>query len=265
MSDKLALALPIPQGNVVPRVERRSRFFTGMSILLFAFVLSGFARSFFFRASFDVPPIPWYVYVHGLLLTAWFLLLLVQTTLVARGRTDLHRRLGIGGAVLAVAVIVASLATSLLFPARAKLNDLSVVATSHGHFDPEITTNVVVGNLGGLVICAGLIAAALYLRRHSAAHKRLMLLASLALVGPAVARTVTLAADTIPWAAALQAPIQISILLALPLLIVLYDIVALRRLHPATLWGVSCFFAVMFAAFAFAGSAAGHALVVALE
>ncbi len=265
MSEKLALALPIPQGNVVPRAERRSRFFTGMSILLFAFVLSGFARSFFLRAYFDVPPIPWYVYVHGLLLTAWFLLLLVQTTLVARGRTDLHRRLGIGGAVLAAAVIVAGLATSLLFPARAKLNDLSIVATSHGHFDLALTTNVVVLNLGGLALCAGLIAAALYLRRRSAAHKRLMLFASLALVGPAVARAVTLAADTIPWAAALQAPIQISILLGLPLALVLYDVLTLRRLHPATLWGVLSFFAVTFASVAVSGSAAGRALVIALE
>jgi hypothetical protein len=43
-------------------------------------------------------------YVHGVVFAAWFLLLLVQPSLVTAGRVDLHRRLGLLGAALAVAV-----------------------------------------------------------------------------------------------------------------------------------------------------------------
>src|SRR5207247_370679 len=54
---------------------------------------------------FNVPPIPPYLYVHGLVLTTWFVLVLAQTCLVAAHRTVLHRRLGIVAVVDAVLII----------------------------------------------------------------------------------------------------------------------------------------------------------------
>ena len=68
-------------------------------------VFIGFAPTYFPRSLSDHPGLPWLVHLHGALYSVWILLLLVQTTLVAAKRTDLHRVLGVGGGVLAVATI----------------------------------------------------------------------------------------------------------------------------------------------------------------
>ena len=67
-----------------------SFFFVSASALLLT-LLIGFAPTLYLRAFFDAPPIPGYLYVHGGVLTAWFVWLLVQTTMVRLGRIAVHR------------------------------------------------------------------------------------------------------------------------------------------------------------------------------
>ena len=77
----------------------RDRFFVGMSALFLLVVLAGFAPSFYVRPYLLHPErlvrypsgLPAHLYVHGLLLTAWFVLAFVQTWLVATRRTSVHR------------------------------------------------------------------------------------------------------------------------------------------------------------------------------
>ena len=52
------------------------------------------------------PPFPLVMHIHALLMGSFLLLLLTQTILVARGRCDLHRQLGIVGMVLAPALVI---------------------------------------------------------------------------------------------------------------------------------------------------------------
>src|ERR1041385_4599640 len=80
-------------------------FFPGMAIFAIAIVFAGFARTYFLRSYFQPQPLPLYLKVHGLLFTAWIGLFLVQTSLVAAGRTDIHRRLGWAGAALAAVMV----------------------------------------------------------------------------------------------------------------------------------------------------------------
>ncbi len=110
----------------IARVEHRSRYFQTMSLVLFAFVLLGFARTLFLRPLFHVPPMAgWYLYLHGAVLTSWFAAFVAQTSLVAARRTDLHRRLEIVGAILAIAVFAIALVTVLGLPAHFKAGRLS--------------------------------------------------------------------------------------------------------------------------------------------
>src|SRR3954471_3419951 len=88
------------------RTKRRSRrFYVGMAIAFAITVFAGFARTYFLRAHYGSPALPTLVHVHGAIFTTWVLFFLVQTTLVASGRTYLHRRMGIAGAVLAALVL----------------------------------------------------------------------------------------------------------------------------------------------------------------
>jgi hypothetical protein len=81
-------------------------FFSIMSLLMLVSVFIGFARSYFLAGVFRAPlPSP-IVHIHGAAFTAWILLLVTQTSLVAAGRTDIHRRLGIAGFLLGCLMVV---------------------------------------------------------------------------------------------------------------------------------------------------------------
>jgi hypothetical protein len=90
------------------RASAERRFFTGMALAILATVIVGFSRSFFLRPLFPELPSPseMIFYVHGVVFTAWIVLLVVQASLVAGGRTELHRKIGPFSAVLAVAMVV---------------------------------------------------------------------------------------------------------------------------------------------------------------
>ena len=86
---------------------RRRWFFAGMGFVVLATVFAGFAPTYYLKPLFATPALPLSVHIHGALFSAWVLLFAAQTSLVAANRTDLHKRIGIGGAVLAVAMVVA--------------------------------------------------------------------------------------------------------------------------------------------------------------
>ncbi len=90
---------------------------------------------------------PPYLYVHGIVLTAWYALILAQTSLVAAHRIDLHRRLG----VLAVGVAMAVVPLSTFVVVRA-------VPRMQGR-DPATLRILVVGDLLMLVFFTGFVAA----------------------------------------------------------------------------------------------------------
>src|SRR3989475_13136382 len=88
------------------RASAERRFFTGMALAILATVIVGFSRSFFLRPLFPGLPSPseMIFYVHGAVFAAWIVLLVVEASLVAGGRTALHRMIGALRAALAVAI-----------------------------------------------------------------------------------------------------------------------------------------------------------------
>ncbi|HEY6456777.1 MAG TPA: hypothetical protein VIY90_15995 [Steroidobacteraceae bacterium] len=228
---------------------RTDRYFLGVSIFLFTVVLIGFSRTLFLRPLFQVPAVPWYVYIHGSVMTMWFALLVAQTSLVAAHRTDVHRRLGILGAVLAVAVVILGIATTLGTPAHFKAGG----ATSAGTPNPpqQVEMLIMFGNIGRMMLFPILVATALGMRRRPEVHKRLMLLASMAIIAPAMARIqgfaevggISLSPSV---GAALLHIIPAIIVFLLPLTLVGHDLLTTRRLHRATVWGVLAYFVVGF-------------------
>ena len=95
----------IRQGN--HRLE--NLFFSGMAVLILGTVFLGFARSYYLAGVFKAPLPNLIVHIHGAVFSSWILLLIAQTSLVAAGRTDLHRRLGLLGFALACVVVILGL------------------------------------------------------------------------------------------------------------------------------------------------------------
>ena len=220
----------------VDRVHRR--FFVAMSALLLAIVVIGFTPSFFLRTRFQPldptmgpPTLPGYLHVHGAILTTWYTLQLAQATLIRAQRLDLHRIVGVAGAVVAFGVVVAS--SVVLGGAAPRLAATGV--------PPEGVSAILFNDIYALICFAALVATAISLRRRTDTHKRLLVLASVVIIGPALSRwryfPGLLGAPPIDDAYGTLA--QLVLLLALPA----YDLVSRRRIDPATAWGVGGFIA----------------------
>lgn len=211
---------------------RRSRFFLVASIVMLVVVLLGFGPTFYLKPLFPPsrpPPAPW-VYLHGAVMTAWQLLFVVQTSLVAAHRTDLHRRLGIAGAILAALVVGTGLYTTLRLPGHA-------VATSGQPLEFFIELGfqyIVFGDLIALLLFSGLVIAALANRRRPATHGRLIYLAFAIALGPALSEGrlfgATLRSLLPAWFPLESFTLGVVALLA-------FDLWSRRRPHPATLLG----------------------------
>jgi hypothetical protein len=207
--------IDVPRSAVASARRRERIFYTSMSVAMALAVVYGFARSYYFKAIYGTPALPALYHVHGVLFTAWIGLLVVQTSLVAAGRTPLHRRLGVAGGVLAAAMTIAAVAMT-----RA----LGLKAPS----DPAALAFLVVP-FATAFLFPGFVGAALWWRRFPQTHKRLMLLATLELVPAGIGRWPILAT---------AGPLGFFGLTTLFVVaMAVYDRTTTGRLHPATLWG----------------------------
>jgi len=151
-------------------------FFGTMSIVILALVFAGFMRTFYLASYFGRPaPTPLRA-VHGTVFTSWVLLFAVQTSLIAAGRRDIHRKLGYAGAVLAAIMIPLGLV-------------LAISSARAGHAPPGLPPlGFLIVPVTDMVVFALLIAVAVRYRNQSAMHKRLMLIATVSLLGAALGR-----------------------------------------------------------------------------
>lgn len=181
-------------------------------------VVAGFARTFYLKQMFGTPPLSALLMGHGLLMTAWFALFIVQTRLVAIGRTDLHRRVGVVGALMALAILIVG-------PA------VAITAARLGHSPGPPPLVFLAVPLGDMLVFALLVGTGLYYRRRSDIHRRLMLLSFVGVMTAAIAR--------VPVDAWQQAGIvaYFGVTILLVLACVAYDTLRHRRLHPAFAWG----------------------------
>lgn len=207
-------------------------FFLAMSLILAGIIFSGFWQSFYLRAFVEPHPFftddlftPW-LYVHGGLLTAWFGLLIVQSGLVNAGNVRLHRELGMLGMGIAAGAVVSVVPVLLDAPSRFVRAGMPVEEVL------AFTTMIVwfdVFNLLGFIVMVGW---AWLRRRDGAFHKRLMIIASISLLPPALFR----ALSYFPGVPGL--PVALAIVLLLMLTVAAWDFFRLRRVHPATLWAI---------------------------
>jgi hypothetical protein len=156
-----------------------SRFFPLIALALGAVIVLGFARTYYLRAFFEVPPINLLAHLHGIVFSAWLALFVVQTQLIARNRIDLHMRFGIAGAALAVLVVSVGLVTAIAGAPSPRPRPMGFTGLQFMIFP-----------LFGILFFGVCVAAAIVLRKRAALHKRLMVLGMIAVLGPPVARLI---------------------------------------------------------------------------
>ncbi|WP_165184314.1 hypothetical protein [Caulobacter soli] len=203
-----------------PAAHVGRRFYLIMSLLMAAVIIGGFSTTV--PDDFThVPGLPLLLHVHGAVFTLWIFVFVAQPAFIARGSLKLHRQIGMFGAGLAGLMVIMGLAATL-FAIR-------------NHFVPPFfpPSIFLVMNSIGILVFGGLVAGGVALRRKSEWHKRLMLCATISILGPGLGRLLPMGS----FGAA--APLVMFGVIALfgfagPVV----DLVVRRRIHPAYYWGV---------------------------
>ncbi len=190
-------------------------FFSGMALVLLATVFVGFAPTYYLAGGFHAPLPSWIIHLHGAAFSCWILLLITQTSLVSAGRVDIHRRLGIAGFLLACLMVILGVMAA---------TDTLVRSGGPPGRDPRSFYIVPVTDM---LVFATLIFFAFRARYNAAAHKRLILIATIGLSIAAIARWPMIHRS--PGRAALFSYVFL-------LLMVAYDLWSTRKVHRATIW-----------------------------
>ena len=207
------------QGRPIRRAGRR--FYVIMSLVLAATIVAGFSQTV--PDDFThTPGLPLLLHIHGAIFTLWVLLIVGQPAMIAQGNVKLHRQVGTIGAGLAIAMVVMGLAATLFAIRYHRVPSF---------FPPGV---FLVMNGLGILVFGGLVTAAVALRRQADWHKRLMLCATVSILGPGLGRFLPM--DSFGAFAPL---VMFGVILLYALAGPVYDLIMLRRVHPAYLWGVA--------------------------
>ena len=141
---------------------------------------AGFSRRYLLplaAGSFHAPAI---VHLHGIVTFTWVAFLIVQTTLVATGRTAFHRGLGMAGIALGTLLVLTASEVAILQLAR----ELKEGGPSPREFVATL--------LSLPLLVTGLLGFGIAHVARPEVHKRLMMLASFVVLTPALARIIQL-------------------------------------------------------------------------
>lgn len=206
---------------VATRNERR--FYTIMALAAASAVFIGFASSYYLKP-FNIlkpftaaAPLTRLVHVHAVAFSAWVILFIVQVRLVASRRLTLHRRLGVGGAVLAAVMIVLGTLTMI---AGARRPGTAPFGLTNAQF--------LMVPMVDLIVFGTMVTFAVVFRRQSAVHKRLMLLALIGGLLPAPLARLGLYVGF--------PPLFPLLLIAFFAAGIVYDRKTLGRVHPINRW-----------------------------
>jgi hypothetical protein len=219
-----------------PRAHALDRWiFVFMALWFIAIVLTGFIPDSLMKVEMvkagQRAPFPLVLHFHAVLMGSFMLFLLTQTWLVATGRSELHRRIGPYGALLAAALVVVGF---ILVPtiyhqvwgglqaappeAKAKMQALNL------WLDNIMLLQIRIGIVFAILIALGVRAR----RADSGFHKRMMIIAP-ATALPAAFDRISWIPTTMP-----ESPLgpDLYVLFALAPLFA-WDVIRNQRIHRA--------------------------------
>jgi hypothetical protein len=195
-----------------------------MSVVMCLCVYIGFSPTYFQAGMIHAPlPSP-ILHFHGAVFTLWMLLFVTQAALISAHRVKWHRSLGTVAFCLPPIMIVLGIIAAI---------DALHRGVQIGPLDPSVSAAI---PLVGIVAFTIVIFASWRARRRPDAHKRLILLATIGLVGAAFGR--------FPWGRiglppAAGAVTGIGVLI---LFLLIYELITIRRIHRSTIWAAPLVF-----------------------
>jgi hypothetical protein len=199
-------------------------FYVGIGVLSLFYVALGFSYTYFIPMSQGKFSAPLLFHIHGMMYFAWILLIVSQPLLVRLKNIPLHRRIGIGGLILAAGMFIVGVAMAIVSGQR------TVAAGSADQARAflliPITDMILFGTFVGMTIIN---------LKNAEMHKRLILLATLSILPAAFGRIFGIHGIN---PATVQGFIIALLLEESTLLLgITYDMVTRKKVHPVYIWG----------------------------
>lgn len=156
-----------------------------MALLLAAIVIYGFSHTIGGNLIHPLIPRPLLLYAHAAVFSAFMVIYIVQTGLVAAGNVKLHRRLGPMWVAIGAAMPVIGIATGIV------MRRFDII-----HYNDYATFIAII--LWDMLAFSGLFLLAVIYRRRPDYHRRLMLLATCNLMDASFSRFPAIGLPSIP-------------------------------------------------------------------
>lgn len=202
-------------------------FFYHFSIVLLLTVVLAFGMNILLK-NYHLNSSMVLIIIHGISMLSWYALLFWQTTLIRIEKINIHKQLGLMSIVISPILVISGI----------------MIAISNYKGEREALT--LFGNFAGMFIFATLFTFAFITRHKSDIHKRLMLVASIAMLSPALVRILRIF-DINDF---VTLPVWLIYIAALPI----YDYTKFKKIHKATLLATAFLLVMMFGGSAFAMS-----------
>jgi hypothetical protein len=169
--------------SVTAAPDRTRFFYAGAAAVLLAITFIGFLQFYAHGKAYPgrpiAPPIRALVVSHGIAMSAWVLLMLVQPLLVLNRQYRIHMLVGRAGAVLAAGIFVLGLLVAV-HAVKVSPPELRLWGLTYKQF---LAVPVI-----SITIFTGFVAIGVWHRRRPAVHRPMMLLATLAAIPAAIDR-----------------------------------------------------------------------------
>lgn len=222
--------------QATPTVQN-SAFFAGYAWALFILVVLCFGG----KALFDPDGLPTIIplhHFHAVAMLAWFVLFAVQATLIHQGQQRWHRLLGRISPLVVTCLLAFAIAISLL------------------NWEKTGRTLIITVNALNLFLFLSYYTAGIIYRKRTRAHMRLMLYATLILMGPAIGR--------LPEIFDLSPFMAVPGLLLLQVIPLIHDKWVNGKIHPVCWMGFLVFLVTVPMIVSLSDSAAWKALLVSV-
>jgi hypothetical protein len=217
-------------------------FFLSMMVITWAAIVSGFGYEMVQRSQHGTLHFPLIVHFHAAAFIGWLVLFTVQVILIRSKNLALHKKLGIVAARLIPVMVVLGVVTAIITE-RLEYG----TPTSDLHFMSVM--------LGSMLLFGILGGAGFYLRKNYVAHKRLMLVATLALTDAGFGRWFSYKIapffgdfywnyKTLSEGSGRFFVFETLPSLTLILAVGVYDLVTRKKLNKAYVWALALFLAV---------------------
>jgi hypothetical protein len=219
----------LDQSVVVPR---QFNFYLAMASACLAIAVIGFVPTYWrglASGTFRGGPL---IHLHALVFYGWMILYTAQTVLIARGQTNRHRAFGLIGTALATTLVISGMAVSITGGVRAE----------DAGYGPEARAFIIV-SWSAMAVFGTLVSLAIANVTRPDRHRRLMLAATISMLGAPIARwfLVLLAPETIHSGSVVAPPpVFVSVPPALLgnllfIAMLMHDQRTLGRFHPTTI------------------------------